>query len=106
MDYCRLARGLRSLPPNGNKGMTYTHRLIGTAAAVLLINLPFGYWRAGVKKFSLQWFVAVHFPVLLALALRVYEHIAFRLATLPLFVAVFFGGQWLGGRLRKKKRLS
>ena len=40
------------------------------AAAVLLINLPFGFWRAGVRKFSPAWFVAVHAPVPLAVGLR------------------------------------
>jgi hypothetical protein len=81
--------------------MTYTYKLFGTALAILLINVPFGYWRAKVKKFSLQWILAVHIPVGLAIALRVYEHIALRLATLPLFMAVFFTGQWVGGRLKK-----
>ena len=33
--------------------------LLGT----LLINLPFGYWREGVRKFSAAWFVAVHAAV-------------------------------------------
>jgi hypothetical protein len=84
--------------------MTYTYNLLGTAAAILVINVPFGYWRAAVKKLSVQWFLAVHLPVGLAIALRVYEHIAFRLATLPLFVAVFFTGQFLGGKLRKSKQ--
>lgn len=83
--------------------MLYAYKLAGTAAAILLVNLPFGYWRAGVRKFSWQWFIAVHFPVLIAIALRVYEHIAFRLITLPLFVAVFFTGQFMGGKFRKSR---
>jgi hypothetical protein len=81
--------------------MPYIYKLLGTAAAIFIINIPFGYWRASVRKFSWRWIVAVHFPVLIAIALRVYEHIALRLATLPLFVAVFFTGQWIGGRLWK-----
>jgi hypothetical protein len=27
--------------------------LIAVAAGVLVLNLPFGYWRGGVRKFSL-----------------------------------------------------
>jgi hypothetical protein len=27
------------------------------------VNLPFGYWRANVKKFSLHWILAIHIPV-------------------------------------------
>ncbi len=84
--------------------MSYPLTLGAVAGSIFLINLPFGYWRSGVRKFSLQWFLAVHLPVLLAILLRVGEHIAFRLATLPLFLAVFFGGQLVGGRLRGRKR--
>jgi hypothetical protein len=83
--------------------MSETTGLIIILTVILLLNLPFGFWRAGVKKFSLQWYLAVHVPVLLAIALRIWEHLAFRLATLPLFVAAFFMGQVLGGKLRGKR---
>jgi hypothetical protein len=33
------------------------------AAVVFLLNIPLVYWRAGVKKFSLQWVLAIHLPV-------------------------------------------
>jgi len=70
------------------------------AALILLLNLPFGYWRAGVRKLSVSWFVAVHVPVLLAIGLRFASGMGFQWRTLPLYVAAFFGGQWLGGKLR------
>jgi hypothetical protein len=72
------------------------------AGAILLVNLPFGYWRAGVRKFSVPWFVAVHAPVPVAVLLRWKAGLGFRLATLPVFVAAYFAGQLLGGRLRKR----
>ena len=75
--------------------------LLLVAGAILALNLPFGYWRAGVRKFSPQWFVAVHAPVPLAIGLRFAVGLGFRLVTLPLFVAAFFGGQFLGGRIRR-----
>lgn len=71
------------------------------ATAILVLNLPFGYWRAGVRKFSPQWFVAIHAPVPMAIGLRLAAGLGFHLATLPLYVAAFFGGQLLGGRLRR-----
>ena len=77
--------------------------LAGVTLAILLLNLPFGYWREGVRKFSPQWFLAVHVPVPLAIGLRFAVGLGFRLATLPLFVAAFFGGQFLGGRLRRMR---
>ena len=74
------------------------------ALAILLLNLPFGYWRAGVARFSLRWFVAVHAPVPLAVGLRWAAGFPFRLSTLPVFVAAFFAGQFLGGRFRLRTR--
>jgi hypothetical protein len=76
------------------------------AGIVLLINLPFGYWRAGVRKFSARWFVAVHAPVPLVAGLRIYSGLGFRWSTFPLIVAAFFAGQSLGGRLRSLRRRS
>ena len=70
------------------------------ALLILLLNLPFGFWRAGVRKFSPAWFVAVHAPVPLAIGLRLASGLGWRLSTLPVFVGAFFAGQFLGGRLR------
>jgi hypothetical protein len=70
------------------------------ALAVLLVNVPFGYWRAGLRRLSPLWFVAIHAPIPLAIALRVAAGIPFRLDTLPIFVAAYIGGQLIGGRVR------
>ena len=72
------------------------------AGGILLLNLPFGYWLAGLRKLSLAWFLAIHLPVPLAIGLRFALGLPFRLATLPLFVAAFFSGQFLGARLRRR----
>ncbi len=77
--------------------------IVLVALAILVINLPFGYRRAGVRKFSPAWFAAVHLPVPLAVGLRYAVGLPFRLATLPVFVAAFFGGQFLGARLRARR---
>ena len=66
---------------------------------VFLINLPFGWWRAGLRKFSPSWFVAIHAPIPFAIALRLISGLGFRWATLPLFVAAYFGGQFTGARI-------
>jgi hypothetical protein len=71
------------------------------AIAVLLINLPFGFWRAGVKKFTVPWFVAVHAPVPLVIGLRLLAGIGWRLSTVPILVAAFATGQFVGGRFRR-----
>ncbi len=69
------------------------------AALVLLINLPFGYWRADAERFSRQWFLAVHIPVPVVIVLRIVSGMGFHLATLPLMIGAFFFGQLLGGGL-------
>jgi len=70
------------------------------AILVLVMNLPFGFWRAGLKRFTLPWFVAVHAPVPLVIGLRVLTGLGWRLSTLPLLVGAFFAGQFLGGWFR------
>lgn len=70
------------------------------AAAVLLGNLPFGYWRANVRKYSVQWALAIHIPVALAIVLRITAGIPFEPATLALMAAAFFVGQLAGQRTR------
>jgi len=71
---------------------------------VFLLNLPFGYWRAGLRKLSPAWFVAIHAPVPLVILLRWAFHLPFRWTTLPLFVAAYFAGQAAGARLRVRGR--
>ncbi len=68
---------------------------------ILLLNLPFGYWRAGTRRFSLQWFLAVHAPVPLVIGLRLATGVGWQIATFPLVIGAFFGGQFLGGQFRR-----
>ena len=70
------------------------------AAGVFVVNLPFGFWRAGVRKLSLPWFVAVHAPVPLVVLMRLASGLGFPLATFPVLAGAFFAGQLAGGRLR------
>jgi hypothetical protein len=64
------------------------------------MNLPCGYWRAGVRKFSAPWFVAIHAPVPVVVAMRVALDLPFRWSVLPVFIAAYVGGQYLGSRWR------
>ena len=68
-----------------------------------VINLPCGYWRASVRKFSPQWFLAVHAAVPMVIALRFALGLPFRWKMLPFFVAAYFGGQYVGSRLRLRR---
>jgi len=70
------------------------------ALAVFVLNLPFGYWRAGVRKFSWQWIAAIHAPVPAVIALRLVSGLGFQFATFPVLIGAFFLGQKCGGILR------
>jgi hypothetical protein len=73
------------------------------SAVVLLLNLPFGYWRAGTRRFSLGWFLAVHLPVPLIIGLRLVSGIGWQTVTFPILIGAFFGGQLLGGLFKQIK---
>jgi hypothetical protein len=78
-------------------------KIVLVAAAVFALNLPFGYWRAGVRKFSPAWFFAVHLPVPGVVALRYLSGLGFQLYTYPVLVLAYFAGQFVGGRVRLRR---
>ena len=67
-----------------------------------MINIPFGYWRESVIKFSPQWFIAVHAAVPLVIMMRVYADIAWQIHVIALFVFCYFTGQFIGARLNRR----
>ncbi len=78
-------------------------RLLAAAVVVVAVNLPFGFWRAGLRRFSARWIVAVHAPVPLVVAVRLLSGLGWQLITFPVLVAAFFTGQFVGGRLRRRQ---
>jgi hypothetical protein len=70
--------------------------IVWVAVSVFILNLPFGYWRANVKRFSLQWVLAIHLPVPFVIALRLLSGLGFQFITYPVLIAAFFGGQFAG----------
>ncbi len=80
--------------------MTLSTRLLPLAFAIVAVNVPFGYWRAGLRNFSRSWFVAVHAPVPLVVVLRLLFGVVWRLASLPILAGAYFTRQLLGGLLR------
>jgi hypothetical protein len=73
-----------------------TINLLLVTLAVIVINIPFGFWRRSVKKFSLKWFLSVHLPVPAIILLRIYGEIGFEFHTYVFLVSAFFLGQKLG----------
>lgn len=75
------------------------------ALLIMLLNTPFGFWRAKVPKFSIFWFLAVHIPVPIVILIRIYSDIGFELYTYPILVGAFFIGQFLGGKIAMNSSL-
>jgi hypothetical protein len=69
---------------------------------VFVFNIPFGYWRANTKTFSLQWMLAIHLPVPVVIALRLISGLGFEFITYLVLVGAFFSGQYLGKYLNKR----
>jgi hypothetical protein len=69
--------------------------------AVMVINIPFGYWRDCNRRFSWAWILAIHLPVPIVIALRLVAHLGWQWHTFPILIGSFFIGQFLGGRLHR-----
>jgi hypothetical protein len=84
-------------------------KLFLIALTVFFFVIPFGYWRANVNKFSLQWILAIHLPVPFIILLRIFSNIGFELYTYPILVGAFFLGQmagkWFNQIIRNKNLL-
>lgn len=84
--------------------------LLIIAVIVFLLNIPFGFWRAHVRKFSLQWILAIHLPVPIVVALRIYSGLGYDWHTFPPLIGAFFLGQFCGAKIgeyfKKRRQLN
>ncbi|MDT3699133.1 MAG: hypothetical protein RO469_06855 [Thermincola sp.] len=69
--------------------------IVGFAA--LLLNIPMGYWRSMVKKYSVQWFLAIHLAVPVIFLLRIKAGLGY--VYIPGLILFAVAGQIIGGRL-------
>ena len=76
-----------------------TPYLLFYALLIFLFNIPFGTWRAKVKKFSWQWFASIHLPIPFIVLLRIYAHVGFSWQSYVYFISAFFLGQFAGKKL-------
>jgi hypothetical protein len=81
--------------------MPVTTTLLWESLFILIFNIPFGYWRINVRKFSLQWVLAVHIPVPFIIALRLLTSVGFAWYTYVFMVTAFFLGQKTGAYIHQ-----
>jgi hypothetical protein len=72
--------------------------VLGLFTFTFMLNLPFGYLRGKVRKYSLQWFLYIHLPIPIIFLSRLLSHLDFRYVPLFVFAAVL--GQIWGGKLQ------
>ncbi len=73
--------------------------LLFVTVFTLLLNIPFGYWRANVRKRSFQWILAIHIPVPFVVIARFFSGLGFEFYTYPIIIASYFLGQFTGAKL-------
>ncbi len=67
----------------------------------LVLNLPFGYLRAGSRKFSFGWFLYIHIPIPFLFLLRTYAGVTYQYIPIMAIGAIL--GQFIGGRLNHNR---
>jgi len=72
-------------------------RIIVVLATVILVTLPFGFYRAYTRKFTLRWFLAIHVPVALVFLARFEAHLPYTI--IPFTCLAFAAAQLAGARL-------
>ena len=87
-----------------------THLELETVAILLAIaiTLPFGAYRATVRKFSWQWFLAIHLPIPFVILLRLSFGLGWWFVPFMLASAVTgqLLGSWLFNLWRARRALS
>jgi hypothetical protein len=67
------------------------------ACVAVLINVPMGYWRTRVRKYSLGWFLAIHLSIPLIFVLRIKSGLGY--GYIPELFLAAIAGQVIGGKL-------
>lgn len=75
--------------------------LIGLIALAIIVNIPLGYLRQAVQKFSFAWYFYVHISIPLIIYLRIKSGYSWKFIPLTLGGALI--GQIIGGRMRRKR---
>lgn len=80
--------------------MSATLGLSGLLGFAFFANVPLGYLRQGVRRFSRLWFFYIHASIPLIIVLRLWLGYSWKLIPLTLGCAVL--GQIVGARLQRR----
>ncbi len=76
-------------------------QLLAVTLFAFTVNIPFGYLRSKCRRLSFTWFLYIHAPIPLIIALRLLMGLSYK--AIPLILASAVAGQFFGGRLNKKR---
>ena len=75
--------------------------LIVITLFAFVLNIPFGYLRSKCRRLSFTWFLYIHAPIPLIIALRILMDLSYK--AIPLILISAVAGQFLGGKLNPKR---
>ena len=75
--------------------------LFGLIALAITVNIPLGYFRQAVEKFSFAWYFYVHISIPLIVYLRIKSGYSWKFIPLTIGAAVI--GQIIGGWIRRRR---
>lgn len=75
--------------------------LIGLIALAIIVNIPLGYLRQAVPKFSFGWYFYIHISIPLIIYLRIKSGYSWKL--IPLTIGGAIIGQIVGARIRRQR---
>jgi len=75
--------------------------LFGLIALTIIVNIPLGFLRQAVEKFSFAWYFYIHISIPLIIYLRIKSGYSWKFIPLTLGGAIL--GQIVGGRLRRRR---
>ena len=75
--------------------------LFGLIALAIIMNIPLGFLRQAVQKFSFAWYFYIHISIPLIIYLRIKSGYSWKF--IPLTLAGTIVGQIIGGRMRRKR---
>ena len=85
-------------------------KLLLVVLFAVVVNLPLGYWREGLKKFSLTWLFAIHASIPVVIAFRYAIDLPYSKApiyvTAPVIIGSAVAGQIIGSRFRRRRSLN
>ena len=85
-------------------GMNGVLLLAALVLIAILINIPLGYLRQGTQKFTFAWYFYVHISIPLIIYMRIKSGYSWKL--IPITLGGTLLGQFIGGRLRRRKELN